>query len=685
MAAGTRVFSINDFALRSEWVCTGGVITSGPTTGQAYKTVDVSIQDDATITGVEMSVTCSDTIGGAAILDVAGIDLEPQTTNLVDLGSIITAPGSYSLKFRFKDRGRGSLSDGTHAKAMDFRTITITVAYTYPDPDVPVDPDVPAGTQESHGLITLHEGIDRDFGASLGLAVLTPTSCVVHEEAGGDYSLTLTHPLTPDGRWRLIQPWRLVRVPVPMSDTPAIDNTGDITLGYDIWVVAAASTGLYDRNYSVSYAAWEGGKTYAQGALVTHQGRNYRCKVPNNYQDWWPGVWQDLGTGQPVSKRAVGNGTRLYVSTSNATWLTVTLSTGETGYCKKADCTFVREATQEDIDALRTGARSVRSQVFRLTEVTVTEREVSARGLHVSYDYSMQVVDGLTLADSGLVDAVQDLRARVMGGAEPPAVYCEDTDVTINTSWSTGSSPVEALLNPDTGLVRKARARLIRDNWDFFLIKNEVDGEQGTDRGYRIEYGVNLTGISWQRDFSALITRVIPVGKKQNGDPLYLTDDGTGTIWVESDIADVYPVTAWTYAQIGVQVGKQAPDGTTYTTETARTEMRKQAAAYFTEQHQDQPAVELTVRFVQLGTTEAFRQYRDLERLSLYDRVTVVHPDLGLNTSVQVKAYDWDAVRQRFESITLGDVFLCDTAALAGWQLANGSITAEKLAPGVLT
>ena len=528
----------------------------------------------------------------------------------------------------------------------------------------------------------LFEGIERDFGASLGLALLTPSSCTVHEEAGGDYSLQLTHPLTPDGRWRMIQPWRLVRVPVPMSDTPAMDGSGGITLGYEIWVVTASSTGLYDRNYYIQYAAWEPGKNYAIGALVRHQNRNYRCKVPNDYSTWVPGCWTNLGSGDPVSKRAIANGTRLYVSATTTDWLTVKLPTGETGYCKKADCAFIREATQEDIDALKTSAHSVCSQVFRLTEVTVTDREVTARGLHVSYDYAMQVVSGVTLADSDLPNAVLDLRASILGADDTPAIYCEDTGVSINTSWSAGSTPVEALLNPDTGLVGRARARLVRDNWDFFLIQNEDgDGQVGTDRGFRIEYGVNLTGISWQRDFSSLVTRVIPVGKNQDGTPLFLD----GQIWVESPIADVYPMAAWQYKTIGVQVGQDDPDGNPYTEETARAEMERQAEACFSEQHLDEPRVELKVQFVQLGTTEAFKQYKALERLSLYDRVTVVHPDLGLNTRVQVKAYDWDAVRQCFTSITLGDVFHKDNATLAGWELADGTITAEKLAPGVLS
>lgn len=675
MATGSRMFSIADFGIQSSWENQGGQITSGPTTGKTTKTVDVQIPDDYTsIDSVEMSVTCGSTVGGAAILDVAGIDLEPYVTNVVDLSSVITTAGVTSLQFRYKDRGRASLSDGPHSMTMSFRAITVTVTYTVPDPEPPEDPDVPLGTEESHGLITIHDGGDRDFGASLGLGVLTPKQCVVSEEAGGNYSLSMLHPFTLDGREKLIQPWQLVRVPVPMSDTPAMDGSGGITAGYEIWVVSASATGLYDRNYYTRYPNWVAGTTYAVGAYVRHSGRNYRCKVPNNYSIWVPGCWTDLGTGDPKSTKSVANGTRLYVSVVGSTWLTVKLSTGETGYCIRADCTYVRIATQEDIDALKTTARSIRAQVFRITDVTVDGKGVQASGLHVSYDYSMEVLSGLTINDSDLPETVLDLKACVLGSSDIPDIYCEDTGTTITTSWAAGTSPVEALLSPESGLVAQSRARLIRDNWDFFLLTNT-----GDDRGYRLVYGVNLTGVTWKRDFSSVVTRVIPVGANSDGTPLYLDTEGGGTIYVESSLVNNYSVVAYEYLATGIKVGEDDPDGNPYTVQTARAEMQRLAECRFADDHIDEPKVDLTVTFVQLGTTEDYKQYKALERISLYDFVTIEHPDLGLETKAQVKAYEWDAITQTFTSITLGDVFHHNTASLAGWEIADGAITPRKL------
>ena len=39
-----------------------------------------------------------------------------------------------------------------------------------------------------------------------GNAVLNPTECKLHNIAGGNYDLTLTHPLDPEGKWKHLTP-----------------------------------------------------------------------------------------------------------------------------------------------------------------------------------------------------------------------------------------------------------------------------------------------------------------------------------------------------------------------------------------------------------------------------------------------------------------------------------------------
>ena len=45
---------------------------------------------------------------------------------------------------------------------------------------------------------------DEDDFNTNGLAILCPTECTVHEVLNGEYSVTMTHPMDEDGKWKLI-------------------------------------------------------------------------------------------------------------------------------------------------------------------------------------------------------------------------------------------------------------------------------------------------------------------------------------------------------------------------------------------------------------------------------------------------------------------------------------------------
>ena len=48
-----------------------------------------------------------------------------------------------------------------------------------------------------------------------GNAVLQPTECRLTNIAGGNYDLTMTHPIDPMGKWKHLQPGAVIRCSVP--------------------------------------------------------------------------------------------------------------------------------------------------------------------------------------------------------------------------------------------------------------------------------------------------------------------------------------------------------------------------------------------------------------------------------------------------------------------------------------
>lgn len=94
------------------------------------------------------------------------------------------------------------------------------------------------------------------------------------------------------------------------------------------------------------------------------------------------------------------------------------------------------------------------------------------------------------------------------------------------------------------------------------------------------------------------------------------------------------------------------------------------------------PDLTLDIDFIHIGDTEEYRQYRNLERVFLYDLVRIRHAPTGFVAKAQVSGYEWDALTKRYKSITVGNVFAVESSAVAGYQLTEGAVTATKIAPG---
>ena len=90
----------------------------------------------------------------------------------------------------------------------------------------------------------------------------------------------------------------------------------------------------------------------------------------------------------------------------------------------------------------------------------------------------------------------------------------------------------------------------------------------------------------------------------------------------------------------------------------------------------------LEVDFIHIGDTEEYRQYRNLERVFLYDLVRIRHGPTGFVAKAQVSGYEWNALTRRYNSIRIGNVFAVESSAVAGYQLTEGAVTGTKIAPG---
>lgn len=533
---------------------------------------------------------------------------------------------------------------------------------------------------------------DIDYEGN-GAAILSPSKALVSEEAGGSYELTLTHPIDPRGVWTYLQPGNIIKATVPATDIESAITGEDV----DIWRVNVSSGTLYAKPSApqrITYQAWNAdsivnahdtyyptGPYVSAGVKVTYGGNNYECsvaimnetaaRIPPSSSSAWSQI-ANYTKGAAVTAKLSRN-TELYlIKTYSSAWLYVQTAKGLVGYIQRSEVVYVRTEHVEP-----TEARSVATQLFRIYEVTAdsAKKSVDVKARHVSYDLAGNLIKSCAVTGAEAATAMSRIRTSLLFDEKctlATNLGDEDGKYTGDFSWK---NPINALLDPDVGLVSYFRAKLIRDNWDIFLNKNTA-----VDRGLAITYGGNLLGAKWKKDSSKLINRVVPVAQTTSGTDLLLPET-----FVDSPIIDSYPVINTEYLKIGRKVGGADEDGGTWTVATLRDYMREKAEQRFSVDQVDKPIVEIEVRFLQLGTTEEYRQYRALERLCLYDTVRVCDPSIGLDLKLQVSGYEWDPILERFESISLGNVFEKRSRYVNSYNIVNGSIRYQKLSPDTIT
>ena len=531
-------------------------------------------------------------------------------------------------------------------------------------------------------MIVCFDGLQyRDY-EGMGDAVLCPTSCKLHQIAGGAYDLTMVHPIDPWGKWQTLQVGNIIRTPVPKEE---IKNSW---AGSDVWLYDTTDTAVLRDGPSepqpITYPAWSIDAVYPVGSKVRHNGQNYIC----NYYDetspfahispdrcsWWAKIAnQSRGASAVATLQA---GTRLIWiegQYEDTWWKMATYTGGIVGYIKQSQLTNEQHLTPEEVQP-----RVITTQLFRIRKVTVETREmtVTVEAEHVSNDAAGLLIKEAVITQASAGRAVWQATEGLFEPYEAGNIYTNISDASDYTQTIRGKNLIYALLDPDIGIVPHFNAAFKRDNWDMFVEMANT----GNVGGLGLKYGKNLLGVNWTIDDRDVITSVVPVAKDADGNEMYLDD-----VYVDSSRIGNYPVIRMERLNVQGQVGKDDGTGTdtTWTEATLKTEMEARAQRRFRSDHADVPQVEITVDFTMLGDTDEYKDYKALETVLLYDYVRVQDERIGLDTTLQVMELEWDAIRETVTGLKLSNVTRTG-GTVTGYAIQSGTIRLNKLAGGAV-
>lgn len=199
---------------------------------------------------------------------------------------------------------------------------------------------------------------------------------------------------------------------------------------------------------------------------------------------------------------------------------------------------------------------------------------------------------------------------------------------------------VEIILGEqENSMVNLFGIEIKRNNWNIAL-----NSRVGADRGEKLLYGKNITGINITIDTNEMYTRIMPVGY----DGLLLPEK-----YVDASNISNYP-----YPKIGIfefsDIRYDPDDENAYHNINDAYDALRAAVSELYANGVNQPRINVKINWLELSKTEEYKQYSNLERVELGD---TIHAEIfGLNYTTRVIKTVYNPLTDRVEQFEIGTV-----------------------------
>lgn len=220
---------------------------------------------------------------------------------------------------------------------------------------------------------------------------------------------------------------------------------------------------------------------------------------------------------------------------------------------------------------------------------------------------------------------------------------CSSNIIERSNAYYIRKNPVEAILTEENSIVSMYNAEILRDK--FKIIANDSIGK---DNHVIIEYKKNLLGLEKDDDNSEVVTRVIPTGLSSK-DVSIMIDE----IYVDSPLINDYInpiVKEYHFSDLKEDTEKGI------TIDEVKRQLKIKAEELFSKDHIDLPKTNYRINFLDLSSTEEYKDFKALEKVKLGDIVTVRHKEMNIDIKRKVVKYRWDCINKEYIEIELGDL-----------------------------
>lgn len=203
--------------------------------------------------------------------------------------------------------------------------------------------------------------------------------------------------------------------------------------------------------------------------------------------------------------------------------------------------------------------------------------------------------------------------------------------------------------------------------WDNFNVIHHQG--RGTSTGVVIEYGKNLTSLEQDADITSVYTDLLPYA-------VITDEDGNETVITLTE--QILPIAETSLVQRKTLI-KDFTDSFDMDAVITEEALRAKAEKYIEDNPLGVESPELKISFEPLWKQPEYAAV--LERVSLCDRVTVRHVNLGVQATAKVTKTVYDSLAEKYVSVTLGSIrsTLIDSVSDTQAAIENTASKVERL------
>lgn len=285
-------------------------------------------------------------------------------------------------------------------------------------------------------------------------------------------------------------------------------------------------------------------------------------------------------------------------------------------------------------------------QAFRISKTKKIINDdniyIYAFAKHISYDLVDNVIEDSYVKNKSGDAAI----SWILSNTQYEHNFVGSSNISkINNARYVFKNPIQALISDDdNSFVNRWGGEIVRDNFNIIMLQR-----RGKDKGISIRYRKNLKGITFETDYSNIVTRAMVKGY----DGLKLPEE-----YIDSKLLNNYvnpKISEIKYDDIKLKSNSEDEEGFN-TLEECYSEMRNRIAQEY-ENGLDKPNVSATVDFVELSKTEEYKEYKNLEKLGIGDYVHIYIDEFNLDVTEKVISTVYDPIQDKYTSFELGDLF----------------------------